>query len=420
MSRFFESIDEEREESRKAKVSEKTYGVPEKQSKKEKRIHDLQCRVLELEEEENQKAFDKQLKKMLADVKKAESHFGKDLPLFLRKFLLSPKAYGKTHRRAIDELLSRYESKESEHISKEDGKNEEKICRDLSKILVVKDVEERKRELREFKDSTVDQEAKGKALTTLLSIYVKSKDGILVMQTINELLDCFGDEEANAAKNVLLVENIDFYLGVLYEVLSSSEAEAYRNLLGRLSGLDKEAVERRALQFEFFKLGRAVETEHPLFRLLYIDRTLGYKESGEYYKAIRDDIGEGKIEQEVLGEFGMSSFRDGDFETSFEVLSKCLEVKPSNHAVVMKLLCVVLNDRIRGTSTHREFLEDFKSFGRNRLCLPSGDGTFEVYRAFYLLNMLDQRGAGEIVRRFCENFEESIWFKDFVESRIKG
>ncbi|AFM99191.1 hypothetical protein EHEL_100980 [Encephalitozoon hellem ATCC 50504] len=419
MSRFFESVDEEREESNKTKVKEKVYEESERQSKKEKRLYDLQCRVMELEEEENQKVFDKQLKKMLADVRKVENHFGKDLPPFLKKFLTSPKAYTKSHRKAIDELLSKYESKEEIQMSQESKKDEEEISRDLSKILVIKDTEMRKKELREFKDSTRDVAMKAKALITLLSVYVKSKDGVEIMKTINELLDCLTDGEENAARSVLL-ENIDFYLEALYETLDSSKIAPYGNLLKRLSAIDREAVEGRVLQFEFFKLGRAVETAHPLFRLLYIDRVRGYKESREYYKSIEGTVGEGKVEQEVLQEFGMSSFRNGDFEMSFKILSKFSGVKGFSHEIPMKLLCVILNDRIKGTPIHNEFLEGFKGFGRNRLCLPSGDSVFEVYRSFYLLNMLDAKGAGNIVRRFCEGFEEEIWFKDFVESRIKG
>ncbi|AFN83901.1 hypothetical protein EROM_100850 [Encephalitozoon romaleae SJ-2008] len=419
MSRFFESADEEREENYKAKVKEKTYEESEKQSKKEKRLYDLQCKVMELEEEENQKAFDKKLKKMLTDVKKVENHFGRALPPFLKKFLMSPKVYTRSHKKAIDELLSRYEPKESIDTQKEDKNDEERISKDLSKILVIKDGEQRKKELKEFKDSTKDGTMKAKALIALLSAYMKSKDGVEIMRTIDELLDCFIDGEEDVVRSMLL-ENIDFYLEILYEILDSSKITPYSKLLKRLSDISRESVEGRVLQFEFFKLGRATETDHPLFKLLYIDRVQGYKESKEYYKTMGDTIGETKIEQEVLQEFGMSSFKSGDFETSFKVLSKCSGVEGSSHETLMKLLCVILNDRIRGTQIHNEFLEGFKSFGRNRFCLPSGDNTFEVYRSFYLLNMLDMKGAGDIVRRFCERFEEDIWFKDFVESRIKG
>ncbi|ADM12417.1 uncharacterized protein Eint_100910 [Encephalitozoon intestinalis ATCC 50506] len=415
MSRFFESIDEEREESSRVKIKEKTYEASEKQGKKEKRLHDLQCRVMELEEEENQKIFDKQLKKILVDIRKMEGYLSRGLPPFLKKFLESPRVYTKTHKKTIDELLAHHEPKEDENGQQEDRRDEERLSRDLSKILVIKDTEERRKELEEFKDSAKDKEMKAKALRTLLSIHMKSKDGVEIMKTINELLDCFGDREKNT-----LLENIDFYLETLYEILDSPKISTYNGLLKRLLEIDPKLVERRVLQFEFFKLGRPAKTEDRLFRLLYIDRTQGYGESRKYYESIKDTIGEGKIEQEVLGEFGLSSFRSGDFETSFEVLSKCSEVQPPNHGLVMKLLCVILNDRIRGSPVHKKFLEDFKSFGKNRFCLPSGDSAFEVYRSFYLLNMLDKKGAGEIVKRFCEGFEESIWFKDFVESRIKG
>lgn len=419
MSRFFESADEEREESHRAKVKEKIYEESEKQSKKEKRLYDLQCKVMELEEEENQKAFDKKLKKILVDVKKVEGHFDRALPPFLKKFLMSPRVYTRSHKKAIDELLSRYEPKESIGTREEDKKDEERISKDLSRILVIKDAEKRKKELREFKDSTKDGAMKAKALITLLSAYAKSKDGMQIMETIDELLDCFMDGEKDVVGSMLL-ENIDFYLEILYGILDSSSITPYSKLLKRLSGISREAVEGRVLQFEFFKLGRATETDHPLFKLLYIDRVQGYKESKEYYKTMRDTIGETKIDQEVLQEFGMSSFRNGDFETSFKILSKCSAIEGPNHEVLMKLLCVILNDRIRGTQIHNEFLEGFKSFGRNRFCLPSGDNVFEIYRSFYLLSMLDTKGAGDIIRRFCEEFEEGIWFKDFVESRIKG
>lgn len=421
MSRFFESIDEEREEGRKAEVRERTYGTEEKQSKKEKKVQELQCRVLELEEEESQKAFDKQLKKMLVEVKKAEGCFDGVLPPFLRKFLTSPRAYGRTHKKAIDELLSRYESRESAPAEEEAKQDEKGLCKDLSNILVIKDGARRKRELEEFKNSVADEALRAKALVTLLSIHMKSMDVGQVLETIGELIECFFRDEETGALAVFL-ENIDFYLDTVYGALKTSQLEAYGEVLARLEGvdkIDKVCVGRRILQLEFFKLGRAVETDDQLFRLLYLNRAKEYKESREYYEATRDSIGNGKMEQEVLGEFGMSAFANGDFPTSFEVLCKCSEVKPAGHDLTVNLLCVILNDRVKGSPAHRRFLEGFKEFGRNRFCLPSVNDVFEVYRSFYLLNMLDGEGAGKILSRYCKCFDGSVWLKDFVDSRIK-
>ncbi|KAH9411418.1 hypothetical protein HK407_05g09360 [Ordospora pajunii] len=420
MSRFFESIDEEKEKGGRSEIKEKVYDTDERVGKKEKKLYDLQCKVKELEEESSQKVFDKQLKKMLVDVKKAENCFGGRAPGFLKTFFASARVEKSAHKKAIDELMSKYECSEEPVEEEVNKKIEEKICKDLNSILVIRDGDERQRELEEFKGSTRDETMRTKALMALLSIYVKAGNGTKTLGIMNEILDCFVvDLNANAARAMLL-ENVDFYLGVIYEKLDVLMFDMYGRLLGRLLLVDRDAVEKRALQFEVFKMHRSVDTANPLFKLVYIVRNGTPEEARKWYLQIKDGIADGKIEQEVLEEYGICLFKNGDFEMSYEVLSKCYPVMSTECRLYVELLCVILNDRIRGSPAHKRFVEEFMEFGENRFCLRSGDSRVEAQRAFYLMNMYDVHGAAEIIRRHCKCFDENSWLRDFVNSRLTG
>lgn len=415
MSRFFESIDEEKSETKRAVVREKVYDAEEKVSKKEKRLNELQCRVMELEEEENQKLFDKQLKKMFVEIRKAENCFENGVPAFLKRFLTSSRVT-KAHRDAVDELLSRHETKSRDVVVETSKKDEERVCRDLDKILVIKNPEQRRRDLVAYKNETDNVLLKTRALMTLLSIHMKSENSISIMKTIDELAGCLDRDASTEGMRQTFLENLDFYLETVYERVDSSNAEMYRALLEKLRPLG-ECVGRRLLQLSFFKLGLAPETDDVLFRMVWMSRTRPYEETKEYYLQVRNRVGSSRMELEALQEVGLLAFRHGDFETSFEALSACSEKIPE-HGVEMRLLCVILNDRIRDNAIYRRFLEDFRDLGRNRFCLPSGNDTFEIYRSFYLLNMYDQAGAGVIIRKYCGDFDESAWLGDFVRARL--
>lgn len=417
MSRFFASTEDEREEGRRPAVREKVYTTADKQNKKEKRLNELQHRVMELEEEDNQKLFDKQLKKLFADVRKAENCFGDGIPAFLKRFLTSPRVYGGTHRHAIDELLLRYEPRVDEPAFEDNKKDEEAVCKDLENILVIKDVTQRRNELLTFKDSVDNNTMKVKALMTLLSIYTKSSDGRSMMKTIDELVDCFEMGGDVGMMKKTFMENIDFYLGVVYED-PGLNLQMYGELLDKLSSIGRHVVERRLLQVKFFKLNQTPKTEHLLFKLIYICRTFSYDEARRYYGKIKEDIGRGKMDLEILQEFGLHAFSNGDFEKSFEALSISSRNLQEEVDLKIKLLCVILNDKVRASSIYKEFLESFRNFGKNKFCFPSGNDVLEIYRSFYLLNMYDSRGAGNIIRRYCGNFDESIWLADFIRSRL--
>ncbi|TBU18822.1 hypothetical protein CWI42_050850 [Ordospora colligata] len=420
MSRFFESIDEEKEKAGRSELREKVYDTDEKMGKKEKRLCDLQCKVKELEEESNQKVFDKQLKKMLVDVKKAENCFGRRVPDFLKMFFASDRVERSTHKKAIDEFMSKYECTEEPIEEKENRKIEEKICKDLSKILVIRDGEERKKELEEFKGSTRDETMRTKALMALLSIYVKTGNGAKMLEIMNEILDCFVVDLNASAARVMLLDNVDFYLGVIYEKLDELMFGMYERLLGRLLLVDRDTVEKRVLQFDVFKMHRNVETTNPLFKLIYIVRNGTQEEANKWYLQIKDSIAGGKIEQEVLEEYGIRSFKNGDFEASYEVLSKCHPAMSTECKLYVELLCVILNDRIRGSPAHKRFVEEFMEFSENRFCLRSGTSRVEAQRAFYLLNMYDVDGTAEIIRRHCKCFDENVWLRGFVNTRLIG
>lgn len=417
MSRFFSSVEDERQEGKKTAVREKTYDKTEKQNKKEKRLQELQCKVMELEEETNQKVFEKQLKRMFVDIKKTESSFEGQVPGFLRKFLTSPRVYNKTHKDAVDTLLSRYEERHETGSVGEESRVEEKITRDLDRIVVIRDPEQRKSELVMFKNSVGDVAMKAKALMTLLSMYMKARDVSSVMKAMGELICCFEDSSTQAIKETF-IENINFYVETIYEEIDPSMFEMYKELLAKLLPIVGAPAEDRLLQLRFFKLNQTPETDNPLFRLVYINRTQPYADSKRYYGSMRESIGNGTMDMEVLREFGISAFRNGDFETSFETLSVCCGRILHESSIEMRLLCVILNDRIRENPIYKRFLESFRSFGRNRFCLASGDEMFEIYRSFYLLNMYDKTGASDIVRRHCKGFDGSAWFNDFIHSRL--
>jgi hypothetical protein len=408
MSKFFESVEEEKAEQKKSVVERDLLEPEEKQSRKEKKLHGLRCRVMELGEEENQKKFDKELKKLFTEIRKAEHAFDGAMPPFLGKFLRSEKAYTKSHRKTIDELMGKYEKKEMAEAFEEE--RDQKAVRDeLDMILEIRNAEERRRALLIFKDKAEDDCLKAKSLLVLLSMYVTSNDAEHILTIIEELGVCFRDSSPAGQMRKDFCENLEFYL------TQAHGSSRYEEVLGKIRYLDESLVDKKMLELKYFGLNQAVETEDPKFRVLYYTRSGDYESARDQYE--KTEFGEEPLDLAICREFGVAAFRNMDFELSFGLLTKCREKSLS---LETKLLCVILNDRIRESKTFKRFLEEFRDFEVNRLCLASANQALEVYRSFYLLSMLDLEESASIIRKFVPSFDGRPWLSNFVESRING
>jgi hypothetical protein len=412
MSRFFESIEEERSEHKRSIVEKDLLESKEKQPRKEKKLNDLRCRVMELNEEENEKRFDKELKKLFVEIRKAEHVFEDTMPPFLTKFLKSERAYTRTHRRTIDELLSKYEKEGAAEAPEEEKKQKaEDVADSFERILEIGDAEKRRSELLLLKDRTEDPFLKAKSLLVLLSMYVISNDVEHVLAVLEETGLLLRDGAEQMRKDFR--ENLDFYLTRVYNNLSPSNYRKYEEVLDKLRYLNGDLIERRMLEFKYFKLGQAVETEDPRFKLLYYARSGEYSKAKDYYEGA--SFGEDSLDPAIRREFGMAAFRAMDFELAFKLLSRC---SGEELGLETKILCVILNDRIKKSETFRRFLEGFRDLEANKLCLASANPTLEVYRSFYLLCMLDVEESASIIRKFVPGFDGKPWLSDFVESRL--
>jgi len=403
MSRFFQSLDEEKQEVKK-KTVELAERSQEKLSKREQKFKELTAKIDEMTNAG--KNFEKLFKKFMNELKKQTGSFeNNEVPTFIKDFFKDKRIQASSPMSsAVSEFMLQFEVQKMNTVeiktaSKKRGKT-------IEDVIGIEDENDRERELRVYLEKSDDGSGRCEALTSLFSIYSKREDATAMIETLGQI-DL--SDESSHARNAC--ERIDVYLGRIFRLLiKSADDDAvtkYKELLISLKKseypLSKAAVEARILELEFVKQGSEMENDHPIFRLLYLTRRGKWEEALEHFEGNREALEIGEANKMrfstvlALSEFAKLAVSAGKLELGLSTYLKCTESGVMNFKLEIYALCIALCDRPIVDECFQDFLEFFKHFDANYLCLRSHDPFIEMSRAFYYLNVLDFVTASGII-----------------------
>lgn len=402
MSRFFQSLDEEKQETRR-KTTEIVEKAQEKLSKREQKMKDLETKIEELKG--SGKNFEKLFKKFMNEIKKYTSSFeNNELPTFVADFFDDQRIKAsKPMSASVSEFLSLFEVQQPKVVEKKTAKKKETS---VEETLEIENDDEREKALWTYLEQSTDVNSQCEALLGLFSIYGK-KDNVEGMIDALSRMDLSSD----SVYTKRICAKIDVYLGRIFKLLTDVEdldiLEKYRKMLSQLKSsgypLDMQAVNARILELEFIKMGSEIDNDHPVFRLLYLTRKKQWLEALEHFtgnsEALKTSEDNKMLYSTVLtlSEFARLAVTIGNFELALETYVKCTGSGIMSFQLEIYALCVALCDRLEKNPHFLDFLEFFKHFDANYLCLPSCDLFIEICRAFYYLNALDPVLASGII-----------------------
>lgn len=447
MSKFFQTADEDRQETSK-KTAEIVEKSQEKLTKREQKMRELS---LKIEETSKGKNFEKLFKKFMNEVKKFTPYFeNNEIPEILKEFLNDKRIrQSKPMSELVEDFTSLFSNYNGGSNTNAEGSNspttgpnsssspttnlnitnnsnkKRSNKKDIKEILLIEDDTLKEKEILSLENKNTE------AYMALFSIYYRMGKPAEMIETM---------------RNLIGEVNLDVYLGKIFELLGESNYGEYFDLLTYCYNYDnmnntndindisdindsatntiansindtianntndkkvKCVVEKRMLEFKFFKMNQCPENNHPTFRLLYFIRKNQWAEALEYFNAT--SFGDDKISLSVLAEFARFCVQNSHYELAFEIFVRC----NGKYILEIYALCVILNTKLVGNPHFANFLELFKNFDSNQLALPSKDPFLEICRAFYSLNCLDFVTASGILQKVVgfgaiEELERSI------------
>lgn len=414
MSRFFQSLDEEKQEMKK-KTTEIVERVQEKLSKREQKLKELSSKVDEVRNAG--KNFEKLFKKLMNEIKKYVPYFEtNDIPQFLHDLFNDERIKAsKPMSSAAAVFLSQFAAQDENKAAQDNAsvldereRHASKKANDLDAILKIESDDEKERELCSYLEQCSDPNFQSEASIALFSVYSRMKDAGKMIDVLKSM-----DLSASNAYVKNIRDKIDIYLGKIFDLLGDASgdeiSEKYISFLISLeesnSQVDSSVIQGRILEFEFLKRHACPENDHPVFRLLYLTRNKLWSEALLHYNsnfhAFETPGGNGSPKAVstilTLSEFSRLAVENNEFELALKIYSKCNEGGRLDFRLEIYALCVILNEKLIGHPCFEDFIELFKKFDANYLCLPSKDPFVEICRAFYYLNILDFVEAASII-----------------------
>lgn len=441
MSKFFQNYEDEKQEMTK-KTTEIVEKSQEKLTKKEQKLNELTKKIEEIRGAG--KNFEKLFKKFMNnEVKKFTPYFeNNEIPENLHAFLKEERIKAsKPMKEIAEDFLSLFNTNINSSINNisidnreinKDNTNTINITKNINtntknkidSILKLEDDNLKEKELLQLEDKNTE------AFMALFSIYYRMKRPAEMMKTLREII------------NKTAILNLDVYLGKIYELIEESNYEEYNELLhfllnnsnsisnnisdnnninnsnindntnnitNNISDNMKRVVEKRNLEFVFFKMNQCPQNDDPLFSLLYYTRKQEWDKALQHYDS--HIFMYNKMTVPILIEFANFAVKNRHFELAFSIYVKSTGIN-EDYIIEIYALCVILNSKLIGDEHFSNFLELFRQFDSNPLCLPSRDPLLEICRAFYCLNILDFVTASSILEEVVgfyamEELEES-------------
>ncbi|KAI4292157.1 hypothetical protein PAPHI01_1431 [Pancytospora philotis] len=412
MARFFQNLDDESADtkSKATKMAGKKHGGAEKGS----RVDGLDSRAEEALAAG--KSFDKLAKKLITDMKKFVKDFEDGrLTSTLVDFFSDQRfaGHGQLRRMAL-ELLERFpedrrmifgdiaagsgEDDESAEEASEEAQQlaaPKRIVRDdLDTLLAIADDSEKEKALRAYWDGDVSESERAAVALALFAVYARRRSGEQMLAVLEEARVCLCGSTHHAQ---IFAKGVDTYLGRLYECLDEGLYARYEALLEQLQRINPAAVENRLLEFRCFKLSLNIETENPQFKFLHAIRNGDWAAA----RAMHSLGATSRTYLRILLEFADLAILNGGWRVAYDTLIFCHKHDVPGLSTRLTGLCIVLNAALIGEPFFADFIASFKNFDTNALALPSAHEDEELYRAFYLLNMLDYAEAAKIVQTVC-------------------
>lgn len=409
MSRFFQNFEDEQQEVKK-KTVEIVERSQEKLSKRDQKLAELQSKIDEVLTAK--KTFEKLFKKFMNDLKKYTQYFAGSVPDSLIIFFNDERIKAsKPMQSIVDDFLAQFKTVE-ETVLPVEKKVSKKKTKSLDSIMCLDD-DKKEKELVSILENDPECEAMGEILISLFSIYSRARNSL-------KMIEVLGKVDLDTMKNI--TGKIDTYLDKVFNALSEEAFSPYSVLLSSLDKkLSNQSTQRRLLQFQFFKLNESPENTDSLFTLLYLTRKQFWNEALAYYTEKSTLFDSSSMSAAILSEFADLAAKTGHFDLSFDLYLKCHEAG-LNVKHMIDALCVILNAKLVDNPYFQDFLESFKNFDSNCLCLPSSDQTVEIHRAFYSLCTLDYKTAESILQSilsFTPSLEQSallLYHKQFVSN----
>ncbi|KAM0680061.1 hypothetical protein GINT2_001751 [Glugoides intestinalis] len=407
MSRFFQNFEDEQQEAKK-KTVEIIEKSQEKLSKRDQKLAELQSKIEEVVSAK--KTFEKLFKKFMNDLKKYTQYFAGSVPDSLVVFFNDERIKAsKPMQSIVDGFLAQFKTVEETEIPVE-KKVLKRKTKSLDSIMCLDD-DKKEKELVYILENDPECESKGEILISLFSIYSREKNPLKMIEALRQV-------DLDTMKSI--TDKIDIYLGKVFDALTEEAFSPYNELLSSFEKkINNQSIQKRLLQFQFFKLNETPENTDSLFTLLYFTRKQLWSEAFSYYTDNTALFDSSAMPVMILSEFADLAAKNGHFVFSFDLYLQCYEAG-LDVKLMMDALCVILNIQLIDKPYFQEFLESFKSFDSNYLCLPSSDPTVEVHRAFYSLCILDYKTAESILEStvsFTSSLEQSsvlLYHKQFV------
>lgn len=395
MAKFFQSFDEEKQETQ-SKAKEIVERSQEKLSKRDLKFKELKDKITEAKNAG--KNFEKNFKKFINEAKKYSSYFENgEVPNFLVEFLEDSRIVSSKPMQALaTEFLNLFNKPAEVVISKKVSKKKGKS---LDTILLLENDKEKEIVLVEYLEKDLNDMEMSEVYIALFSIYSRMKKPLKMIEFLKKM-DL--NLENPFMKNV--VKNLDVYLGKIANLIDQNEQQEFLDLLIYLKNsnfpIDQSIVEKRELEIDFFVFGRCPNNMHPMFYLLFLIRQNQWNESLEYFKKNENIFDNSKSSLMILIELGRLAAQNQEFQLAFDILFRCSKSEfYSAVKVDLFSLCVILNEKLIGHDFFMEFIEEFKKFEANMLCLASHDASVEACRAFYFLNSLDFENSSLIIEK---------------------
>ncbi len=417
MSRFFKSLGEEEED-----MERKTRSVLESENENisigDKKLNQLELRVKEIMN--NPKNIEKSTRKLLSDIKKYTKYFKNDrVPEYMVDLLKNPKVLKYSSLKSlIGNFLKNYplersmilgdtddieEEEDDDLIEFKDNMKDKKENEKVEQTFEITCEMEKEKQLVNLLNTDISDTNKYKIIIALLIIYKKNNDSEKMIFLLEKYIDWLKNNK-NFMK--MFGTNINVYLGVIYENLNDKYYDRYIKLLDNMKELNENVIESRKLEFEFFKLGKNIDTNHTKYRLLYFIRNNDL-EAAESYFIENEDVFIARNHNnrfhnepisDILQEFLDFCLKNESFFIAFKILEYFYENNMKNDdKLLIYSLCVILNDKIKDRKIFVEFLQKFKLFDYNKFLLKSENKIDELFRSFFLFHLFDYEAASKII-----------------------
>lgn len=374
MSHFFSTT---KEDSFTPKKYQSDSSEEEKQSKKTSKKTLINQEILEAQTNPSNKSVEKVIK----SVQKNKNHVTKQQLLNFYTLISKAKKVSLSTKNKLKEIVDHFGEEVKIELKKE--KRKISLQEEIIEILNFTDLNEKIAALEKL--NSTNKSERFKILQTKVLVYLQNN-------ILTDLITCFKEMKEIFKEESLIFNDFDLkklfvsQVGMYFNYLMNYKEDALINeTADLLRDINKEVVERKLLEYNYFVKNNCIFTESFDFKMLYFIKNDKLEECISFYEENKEIF---NLEEEIIRkgmiELGKQCFLNKKYSLSFEILQKVYYSDNTDISLEEILLvnCVLIPSELKNEKFFEYFLNSFLSY-ENEMLLESCKTKNEIFRAFF-------------------------------------